>query len=75
MKSNDKTLTGAPVHHAVEMFAEEHKAGHLDRREFMARATALGVTASAAAAMIGAPREANAAAHAQQGGTIRMQME
>ncbi|MEL7465701.1 MAG: ABC transporter substrate-binding protein [Pseudomonadota bacterium] len=75
MNSEKQTLTGAPVHQAVEMFAEEHKAGRLDRREFMARATALGVTASAAAAMIGAPRVAKAAAHAQQGGTIRMQME
>jgi peptide/nickel transport system substrate-binding protein len=56
------------------LFAEEFKAGLLDRREFLARATALGVTTSAAYAMIGAT-PAKAGGHAQQGGTLRMQME
>ncbi len=69
-----KTLTGAPVHPAAEMYAEEHKAGHMDRREFLVRATALGVTTTAAYSMIGAT-PAKAAAHAQQGGTLRMEME
>ncbi|MCP5085508.1 MAG: ABC transporter substrate-binding protein [Rhodobacteraceae bacterium] len=63
-----------PVHPAVEMYAKEHKAGLLSRREFMVRATALGATTAAAYAMIGvAAPKANAAA--KQGGTIRMQME
>lgn len=75
MKSTKQTLTGAPLHSAVEMYADECKAGQMDRREFMARATALGVTAAAAGAMIGYAPEAKAAAHAQQGGTLRMQME
>ncbi|PTX55877.1 peptide/nickel transport system substrate-binding protein [Litoreibacter ponti] len=69
------TLTGAPVHHAAEMYAKEYKAGQLDRREFLARATMLGVTSTAAYAMIGGVQPAQAAAHAQQGGTLRMQME
>ena len=46
----------------------------MDRREFLSRATALGVTSAAAYAMIGAA-PAQAGAHAAQGGKIRMQME
>ena len=69
-----QTFNGGPVHPAVEMYVEEHKAGQMDRREFMTRATMLGVTATAAYGMIGAT-PAKAAAHAQQGGTMRMQME
>jgi peptide/nickel transport system substrate-binding protein len=65
----------AAVHPAAKMYAAEHKAGHLDRREFLARSTALGVTATAAYGLIGATQPAQAAGHAQQGGTIRMQME
>ena len=68
------TLTGAPIHAAAHMYKEEFEAGKMDRREFMTRATMLGVTATAAYGMIGAA-PATAAAHAQQGGTIRMQME
>ena len=62
------------VHPAVHMHAAEVVAGDLSRREFLTRATALGVTATAAYAMIGA-KPAAAAAHAQQGGTIRIQQD
>ncbi|MEL7299825.1 MAG: ABC transporter substrate-binding protein [Pseudomonadota bacterium] len=68
------TQTNLKVHPAAVMYAEEHKAGKMDRREFLARTTALGVATSVAYGMIGAT-PAKAAAHAQQGGTIRMQME
>lgn len=62
------------LHPAAEMYAAEHKAGLMDRREFLSRATALGVTAPAAYALIGAtPAKAQGAA--QQGGTLRMQIE
>ncbi len=70
-----QTLTGGPVHWAVEMHAKEVRDGQLSRREFLTRATALGVTAPAAYAMIGMASPVEAAAHAQQGGTLRMQME
>lgn len=69
------TLTGARVHPAAEMYAEEFKAGKMDRREFMSRATMLGVTTVGAYGLIGAASPAKAAAHAQQGGTLRMEME
>ncbi|MFT7107326.1 MAG: peptide/nickel transport system substrate-binding protein, partial [Yoonia sp.] len=63
------------IHPAALMYAKEEKAGQLSRREFMARTTALGVTATAAYALIGAAAPANAAGHIQQGGTLRFQME
>lgn len=69
------TLTGKPVHPAAKMYAKECAAGELSRREFFVRATALGVTSAGAYALIGASQPAMAAAHAQQGGTLRMQME
>ena len=62
------------VHPGALMYAREHEDGHMDRREFLARATALGVSVPAAYALIGAT-PARAAAHSQQGGTLRMQME
>ncbi len=71
----NETINGKPVHWAARMHAREYQENKLSRREFIARATALGVTAPAAYAMIGLPAPAQAAAHAQQGGTIRYQME
>jgi peptide/nickel transport system substrate-binding protein len=56
------------------MYRKEYEAGQMDRREFLTRTTMLGVTATAAYGMIGAT-PAKADGHAQQGGTIRMQME
>ncbi|WP_069299411.1 ABC transporter substrate-binding protein [Neptunicoccus sediminis] len=70
------TSTRSKLHPAVEMYAEEHKAGLLSRREFLSRATALGVTAAAAYTLIGTPM-AEAAAHGakpKMGGTMRIQM-
>lgn len=69
------TINGKPVHWAAEMHAEEVKAGKLSRREFLARATMLGVTSAAAYGMIGLEAPAQAAGHMQEGGTLRMQME
>ncbi|MCT4555399.1 MAG: ABC transporter substrate-binding protein [Pelagimonas sp.] len=63
------------LHPAAEMYADEFRAGHMDRREFLARSTALGLTATAAYALGGLQSPAQAAAHAQQGGTVRMEME
>ncbi|MCB4458249.1 ABC transporter substrate-binding protein [Leisingera sp. McT4-56] len=61
------------LHPAVRMHAEEAAEGKLDRREFLSRATALGVTASAAYGMIGLSQPVQAAANVQEGGTIRIQ--
>lgn len=70
----NETTNGQPIHWAAKMHAQEVADGKLSRREFLTRATALGVSIPAAYAMIGVPTPA-AAAEAQQGGTIRMQME
>ena len=63
------------IHPAALMYAEEAKSGRINRREFMARTTALGVTSAAAYGLLGMTAPAHAAGHAQQGGTMRMQME
>ncbi|MFY0632845.1 MAG: ABC transporter substrate-binding protein [Vannielia sp.] len=71
------TKTTEAVHNAARMYATEHLEGKLDRREFLTRATALGVTAAGAYSLIGA-KPAAAESHAmepQMGGTLRVQME
>ncbi|GGH19114.1 peptide/nickel transport system substrate-binding protein [Cribrihabitans marinus] len=72
---NHQTLNGKPVHWAAEMHAQEYRDGKLSRREFLSRATSLGVTAAGAYGLIGmvAPTEA-IAQERQQGGTLRVQM-
>ncbi|MDJ0639063.1 MAG: ABC transporter substrate-binding protein [Paracoccaceae bacterium] len=67
--------TNSRVHPAARMHAKEYATGQLDRREFLSRATALGVGASAAYGLIGATQPARAAGHAREGGTMRIQME
>ncbi|WP_210528300.1 ABC transporter substrate-binding protein [Rubellimicrobium arenae] len=65
------------VHPAALLYAEEAKAGLLSRREFLTRATALGVASATAYGLIGLPSPANAqdATTPVQGGTLRMNME
>ncbi|WP_137700591.1 ABC transporter substrate-binding protein [Marimonas lutisalis] len=73
-----QTINGKPVHKAALMYADEFKAGKLSRREFLARTTALGVTASAAYALGGLSQPAQAASHGmarKDGGTLRIQQE
>lgn len=69
------TKIGAGVHPAAVMYAQEVKAGTLSRREFLVRATALGLTATGAYALLGLNAPAMAEAHATAGGTLRMEME
>ncbi|MGR3486138.1 MAG: ABC transporter substrate-binding protein [Paracoccaceae bacterium] len=69
------TMTGARVHPATEIYVADLKAGKISRREFMARTTAMGVTAAGAYALAGLEAPAQAAAHIAPGGTMRMQME
>jgi len=69
------TMNGYNLHPAAKMYADECKAGKLNRREFMTRATALGLTSAAAYGLLGLDAPAQAASMAKQGGTLRMQME
>jgi peptide/nickel transport system substrate-binding protein len=68
-------MNGGRIHPVAKMYAEEVKAGKLSRREFMARATALGVATPVAYGLLGLSAPALAGAHAKQGGTLRMEME
>lgn len=75
MTDSKSTVSDAPMHPAVRMYAEEHRAGKLDRREFLARAGALGATSAAAYAMIGLSAPMRAMAEGKPGGALRIQME
>ena len=71
-------ITGAHVHHAAVLYADEVKRGLMDRREFLTRATALGVSATAAYSLLGATAPAHAESHAMTpvvGGVLRCAME
>ena len=70
MTQFDKTK----MHPAALMYANEEKAGKLSRREFLTRTTSLGLTATAAYGLLGLTSPAQAAAHAQQGGEVRIAM-
>jgi peptide/nickel transport system substrate-binding protein len=68
-------IEATPVHPAARMYAEECRSGVLSRREFLARTTALGVSASAAYGLLGLAAPARAQDAPVMGGTLRMSME
>ncbi len=61
------------IHPATKIYVADVNAGKLSRREFLARATSLGVTATTAYGLLGLSRPAFAAGHAQSGGTLRIE--
>lgn len=61
------------IHPATKIYAAEVQAGKLSRREFLTRATSLGVSATAAYHLLGLTRPAFAAGHARAGGTLRIE--
>ena len=71
------TRTGKPLPQSILDSAEAAKKDPVNRREFLALASAFGATAATAYSMIGMAAPAHAAAHANKkaGGTMRMQME
>ena len=71
----DTLETQGQIHPAARMYAEEFKAGKLSRREFMARASALGVATAGIYALGGMEQPAAAQSAPQMGGTLRVQME
>lgn len=65
------------VHPAARMYAREVAEGKLSRREFLTRATALGLAVPTAYGLLGLSAPARAESHGMQpvtGGTLRMQM-
>lgn len=77
MTTKLETINNKPVHSKIDQLVQEHKSGKLDRREFLAMSSALGLTTAAAYGAIGAavPSAAKAASHAKKGGTLRIQQE
>ena len=70
-----ETNNGQRIHPAAAMYADEFKAGQMDRREFLTRASALGVATATAYTMAGLTQPLAAAGHAKAGGTLRIQQE
>ena len=69
-----QTINGKPPHPAIEMYRREALEGKLSRREFLARASALGATTVAAYSMLGLAA-CSPAPTPKHGGTLRIQME
>ncbi len=67
------TNKGKEMHPAVEGLVRDVQAGKMERREFLAMTTSLGVTTAAAYGLLGAALPAPAQA-ATAGGTLRCQM-
>jgi peptide/nickel transport system substrate-binding protein len=72
MKMKDFTNT---THPAARMYSEEVRAGTMDRREFLTRATALGVAVPAAYGLLGLAAPQAQASTPVRGGSIKMQMD
>ena len=68
------TRTGTPLPQSILDSAESAKKDPVNRREFLALASAFGATAATAYSMIGMAAPAMAAGH-KEGGTVRMQQE
>ncbi len=71
----DQKSNAPKVHHAAKRYAQECRKGQLSRREFMTRATALGVAAPAAYGLLGLAAPEAKAQTPQMGGTLRIQMD
>ncbi len=72
---SNSTINGKPMHPRVPGLARAARAGKLDRREFLAMSTALGVTGSAAYGLLGLAAPGRASAQeGQPGGTIKIAM-
>lgn len=72
MKDFADQATG--VHSAAKMYARECTEGKLSRREFLTRATALGVAVPTAYGLLGLTAPAAQAQTPQTGGSLKMQM-
>ncbi len=74
---NFTTRTGKPLPQSVLDSAEAAKADPVNRREFLAVASAFGATTATAYAMMGMSAPVQAASHVEKkmGGTVRIQME
>jgi peptide/nickel transport system substrate-binding protein len=71
----DPTINGKPVHPAAVRLARDAGAGRLDRREFLAMASALGVSTAGAYGLLGLAAPGRALAQeGTPGGTLKVAM-
>lgn len=68
-------LKPSAIHPAAVAYADEVRAGTMSRREFLTRASALGVATPLAYGLLGLDAPAAQAQEAKSGGVLRMQME
>lgn len=71
----DHFTTAPDLHPVVKMYAQECVDGQLSRREFLTRATALGVSSAVAYGAIGLMAPPAQAQEGKPGGVLRMNME
>ena len=69
-----KTINNKPLHAKIPDLTKEVKSGKLDRREFLAMATAFGATTATAYGLMGVAAPKPAAAAAKKGGTLKISM-
>lgn len=69
------TRTGKPMPRRIVESAQKVGEDAVNRREFLALASAFGATSATAYAMLGSAVPAHAAGDAQMGGTVRIQMD
>ena len=69
-----ETITGKPLHPAIRRLAGKAGRGRLDRREFLATASAFGATTAMAYGLLGS-RSLAGVAPAARGGTVRCQLD
>lgn len=69
------TRTGTPLPKSIVDSAAQAGKDDVSRREFLALASAFGATTATAYGMLGMAAPAQAASHAQAGGTVRIQQE
>ncbi|MBO6559618.1 MAG: ABC transporter substrate-binding protein [Nisaea sp.] len=74
MNRDLKDRAGRPLNSAVSAWAAETKAGKMDRREFLALASAFGATTATAYGMLGLSAPAKAQGTPKKGGTLKVSM-
>jgi len=74
MNTNLKNRAGRPLNSAVGMWAAETREGKMDRREFLALASAFGATTATAYGMLGLSAPAMAQGTPKKGGTLKVSM-
>ena len=75
MSKSTETINGKPLSPHVQDWAKAAREGRVDRREFLALATAFGATTATAYGLLGAAVPSTAKAEGKKGGVLRISME